>query len=120
MKDSFIYKKSLSFGVRCIRFYQHLKEKGISVVSKQLLRSGTSIGANVRESRFAQSPADFVSKLSIALKEAEETQYWLELMYQSNIISDKEYQSMNNDVDEIISLLVSSIKTYKTNTNSKI
>ena len=119
MKDSFIYKKSLSFGVRCVHFYQHLKEKGIYVVSKQLLRSGTSIGANVRESRFAQSPADFVSKLSIALKEAEETQYWLELMYQSNIISNEEYHSMNKDVDELISLMVSSIKTYKSNTTGK-
>jgi len=118
MKDSFIYTKSLSFGVRCIHFYQSLKEKGIYVISKQLLRSGTSIGANVRESRFAQSPADFISKLSIALKEAEETQYWLELMFQSGIISEKEYQTMNTDVDEIISLLVSSIKTYKSNITS--
>lgn len=115
MKYSFIYSKSLEFGVRCINFYKYLKEKQIHVLSKQLLRSGTSIGANVRESRFAQSPADFINKLSIALKEAEETQYWIELLYKANLITDKEYQSMNNDVNEIIALLVSSLKTFKSN-----
>lgn len=115
MKDSFIYSKSLGFGVRCIKFYQYLKDKGVYVVSKQLLRSGTSIGANVRESRFAQSPADFVNKLSIALKEAEESQYWIELMYKAELISEVEYQSMDNDINEIIALLISTIKTYKNN-----
>ena len=117
MKDSLIYTKSLAFGVRCIKFYQYLKGKKIFVTSKQLLRCGTSIGANVRESRFAQSPADFISKLSIALKEAEESQYWLELLFNANLITDKEYQSMNNDVDEIIALLVSSLKTYRNSQN---
>ena len=117
MKDSFLYNKSLTFGVRCVNFYQFLKKKDVYVLSKQLLRSGTSIGANVRESRFAHSPADFISKLTIALKEAEETQYWLELLFKSNLISDKEYQSMYDDADELISLLVSSIKTYKSNQN---
>lgn len=115
MKESLLYKKSLAFGVRCVKFYKYLKEKDVYVLSKQLLRSGTSIGANVRESRFAQSPADFVSKLSIALKEAEETQYWLELMNQSGIIDEKEFTSMNNDVDELIALFTASLKTYKTN-----
>ena len=117
MKDSFIYNKSLAFGVKCVKFYQFLRDKGIYVISKQLLRCGTSVGANVRESRFAQSPADFISKLTISLKEAEETQYWLELLFKSNLISDKEYQSMNDDANELISILVSSIKTYKSNQN---
>ena len=75
MKDSLLYSKSMDFAIRCVKFYKYLKEeKNIYVLSEQLLRSGTSIGANIRESRFAQSPADFESKLSIALKEAEETQ----------------------------------------------
>ena len=100
-----------------MKFYIYLKEKGIYVLSKQFLRSGTSIGANIRESCFAQSPADFISKLSIALKEAEETQYWLELMKQSDIIDEKEFLSLYNDVDEIIALLISTLKTYKTNQN---
>ena len=78
MKDSLLYSKSMDFAIRCVKFYKYLKEdKNIYVLSKQLLRSGTSIGANIRESRFAQSPADFESKISIALKEAEETQYWI-------------------------------------------
>ncbi len=117
MKESFIYSKSLAFGVRSINFYQFLKDKGIYVISKQLLRSGTSIGANVRESRFAQSSADFISKLSIALKEAEETQYWLELLFLSKLITEKEYKSMYDDADELIALLISSLKTYKNNIN---
>lgn len=117
MKDSILYNKSLAFGVRCVNFYLFLKKKNIYVLSKQLLRCGTSIGANVRESRFAQSPADFVSKLTIALKEAEETQYWLELLFKSKLIAEKEYQSLYSDVDELIALLISSIKTYKTKQN---
>ena len=75
MQDSLLYSKSMDFAIHCVKFYKYLKEeKNIYVLSEQLLRSGTGIGANIRESRFAQSPADFESKLSIALKEAEETQ----------------------------------------------
>ena len=104
MKDSLLYSKSMDFAIRCVKFYKYLKEdKKIQVLSKQLLRSGTSIGANIRESRFAQSSADFESKLSIALKEAEETQYWIELLYRS------EFQ----DSSEMVALLLSSLKTYK-------
>lgn len=114
MKESLLYTKSLDFAVRCVNFYMHYKGKGIYVLVKQMLRSGTSIGANIRESRFAQSPADFISKLTISLKEAEETQYWLEVMYRSKLIVEKEYLSLNKDVEEIIALLVASIKTYKT------
>lgn len=114
MKDSLLYSKSMDFAIRCVNFYKYLKEeKNIYVLSKQLLRSGTSIGANIRESRFAQSPADFESKLSIALKEAEETQYWIELLYRSELISEKEYTSIFQDSSEMVALLLSSLKTYK-------
>ena len=116
MKESLLFSKSMTFAVRCMKFYKYLTdEKKEYVLSKQMLRSGTSIGANIRESRFAQSEADFVSKLSIALKEAEETQYWIELLFNSDIISESEFNSMNSDSGEIIALLLSSLKTYKNN-----
>ena len=116
MKDSILYSKSMAFAVRCVKFYKYLTdEKKEYVLSKQLLRSGTSIGANIMESRFAQSEADFISKLSIALKEAEETQYWIELLYNSEIITENEYQSIYSDSGEMIALLLSSLKTYKSN-----
>ena len=83
------------------------------VLSKQVLRSGTSIGANIRECKNAQSNADFVSKLSIALKEADETQYWLEVLTLSDYITKTEFASINQDVDELIAMLVSAIKTSK-------
>ena len=114
MKDSLLYSKSMDFAIRCVKFYKYLKEeKNIYVLSEQLLRSGTGIGANIRESRLAQSPADFESKLSIALKEADETQYWIELMYRSELISEKEYNSIIQDSSEMVALLLSSLKTYK-------
>ena len=116
MKESLLYDKSLTFAIRCVKFYKYLKEeKGVYILSKQLLRSGTSIGANLRESRFAQSPADFESKLCIALKEAEETQYWIELMFHSELISEHEYQSIYNDSSEMVALLLSTLKTYRNN-----
>jgi four helix bundle protein len=87
------------------------------VMSRQILKSGTSVGANIRESKNAQSPADFVGKLSIALKEADETQYWLELLKYGDYLSDKEYESMNNDIKELIALLTSIIKTEKKKQN---
>ncbi len=83
------------------------------MMSKQIYRSGTSIGANIAESRFAQSTPDYISKLSIALKEANETDYWIENLYKGQYINEKEYESIHHDVDEIIKLLVSSIKTCK-------
>ncbi|MBQ7711323.1 MAG: four helix bundle protein [Bacteroidales bacterium] len=120
MKDSLLYSKSMAFAVRCVKFYKYLsEEKKEYVISKQLLRSGTSIGANIREGRFAQSEADFINKLSIALKEAEETQYWIELLYNSEIIAEKEYSSIYEDSGEMIALLLSSIKTIKSNSNKQ-
>ncbi len=114
MKDNILYTKSMAFAIRCVNLYKLLiTEKKELVLSKQLLRSGTSIGANIRESRFAQSPADFESKLSIALKEAEETQYWIELLYHSKLITETEYKSIHTDAGEMVALLLSSLKTYK-------
>ena len=121
MKENILAKKTIDFAVRIIRFYQYMRdEKKEYVLSKQILRSGTSIGANIRESRNAQSDADFLNKLSIALKEADETQYWLEIMEKSEIINAEEFDSLNNDVDELISILVSTIKTLKKKMKSEV
>ena len=115
MKDNILYTKSIAFAIRCVNLYKHLTtEKKEFVLSKQLLRSGTSVGANIRESRNAQSPADFINKLSIALKEADETQYWFELLHHTDFITDEEFTSINADVDELISILTSVIKKAKT------
>jgi four helix bundle protein len=83
------------------------------VLSKQILRSGTSIGANVRESKNAQTDPDYLSKMNIALKEADETQYWLEVLFLSEIITEEEYKSLENDLKEIIAILVSIVKKLK-------
>ena len=115
MKDNILYTKSMAFAIRCVNLYKHLTtEKKEFVLSKQLLRRGTSIGANIRESRNAQSPADFINKLSIALKEADETQYWFELLHHTDFITEEEFTSINADVDELISILTSVIKKAKT------
>ncbi len=119
-KENILHQKSLAFAYRCINLYKYLvyeRDKKEFVMSHQLLKSGTSVGANIRESKNAQSPADFVGKLSIALKEADETQYWLELLKYGDYLSDKEYESMNNDVKELIALLTSIIKTEKKKQN---
>ncbi len=110
----------MHFAVRCVNLYKLLSvEKKEFVISKQLLRSGTSVGANIRESRNAQSLADFINKLNIALKEADETQFWLELLFRTEYINEVEYHSINKDIDEIIAMLTSSIKTNKEKLNSQ-
>ena len=94
--------------------YQYLTQvKGEYVSSKQVYRSGTSIGANIAESRNAQSTADFIHKLSIALKESDETIFWIKSLHQGGFINEKEFQSIYNDAEEIVKILVSSIKTLK-------
>lgn len=106
--------KSRNFAIRIIRCYQYLTEqKKEHVMSKQLLRCGTSIGANTRESKNAQSRADFLSKLNIALKEADETDYWLDLLHETNYIDYQQYESLLADCKEIIAILVSIIKKLK-------
>ncbi|MGM9777414.1 MAG: four helix bundle protein [Prevotella sp.] len=114
MKQSILKDKSKGFALRVIRLYKYLcEEKKEYVLSKQLLRSGTSIGANIAEAFYGQSEADFVSKLSIAQKEAGETIYWLELLHESEYLKQNEYDSIHGDAEELIKLLTSSIKTVK-------
>ena len=113
-KESVLKNKSESFAKRIIKLYQYLMNvKHETVISKQIYRSGTSIGANIAESRYAQSEFDFISKLSIALKEAEETEYWLKSLRGGDYLTVAEYLSMSKDNNEIIRMLVSSIKTMK-------
>ena len=114
MKSGALRDKTKHFAVRIIRFVSYLRdEKREFVMSKQILRSATSIGANVRESWNAQSRSDFQHKLSIALKEADETAYWLELLVESEIIVRKQFDSLYSDLDEIIAMLTASVKTMK-------
>ena len=109
--ESIIDKKSKVFALRIIKLYKQLKEVDKEfILSKQILRSGTSIGANARERKNSQSKADFINKLSIALKEADETQYWLELLYESEIIDENIFCSLNNDLKEIIAIITNSKK----------
>lgn len=112
-----LHKKSLDFAVRIVNFNRYLcEEKKEFVMSKQILHSGTSIGANLRESRNAQTDPDYLSKINIALKEADETQYWLEVLRHSNYITEAEFNSLNEDLKEIIAMLVSTVKKLKTKT----
>ena len=114
MKDNVIKDKSFTFALRIVKLYKHLtNEKKEYVLSKQLLRSGTSVGAMVREAEHAESKADFIHKLSIALKEANESEYWIELLHQSDYIDGKGFQSISCDLKEILKLLTSIIKTAK-------
>ena len=112
--DNQILIDSKAFALRIIKLYKFLKEeKQVYVLSKQILRSGTSIGANVRESVNAQSRMDFINKLNIALKEANETEYWLELLHESDIIDNKQFESIYNDCGKLAATLTKIIKTTK-------
>ena len=112
--DNIVHDKSYNFALRIIKAYKYLTtEKKEFVLSKQLLRSGTAIGAMVREAKFAQSRADFINKLSIGLKEANETLYWLELLSDAEYIDEKTFVSIHNDANELTSILVSIVKTAK-------
>lgn len=115
-KENIIEIKSDLYSDRIVKMYQVLtSQRNEHILSKQILRSGTSIGANVAESQSAQSDADFVSKMSIALKEANESLYWLKKLYKGNIITENEFFSMQADNTELIKLLTSIIKTKKGN-----
>ena len=112
--DNVIVDKSKFFAIRFVRAYKYLtQEKCEFVMSKQLLQSGPSIGANVKEAIRGQSKPDFYSKLNIALKEASETEYWLEILYETEYIDKKLFESINEDCQELIKLLVSITKTQK-------
>ena len=118
--ENILREKSFLFALRIVKLSQFLtQDKKEFVLSKQVLRSGTAIGALVSESEYAQSRADFINKLSIALKEANETRYWLKLLCQSKYITEVMYKSLKPENDELIKLLTSSIKTAKqTNANN--
>ncbi len=110
--DNVILVKSKCFAVWCIKLYQYLcKEKSEYVISKQLLRSGTSIGANIKEAIRGQSSADFGSKMNIALKEASETEYWIEILNESGYLDSSETEKILSDCRKIIKLLTSIVKT---------
>ncbi len=114
--DSLIEERSYAFALRVVNAYKYLTTaKGERVMSKQLLRSGTSVGAMMHEAKFAQSRADFVSKVSIALKEANETQYWLRLLHDSGYIDDATFVSMFDDAQQVTAVLVSIVKSTKAN-----
>ncbi len=113
--ENIIEAKSFEFAVRTVNLYKHLTEiKKEFVLSKQLLRSGTSIGANVTEAQRGQSKADFNAKMNIALKEANESEYWLRLLHKTEYLTDVEFESISKDINEILAILISICK--KTNT----
>lgn len=116
MKDNLVVSKSFQFAVKIIETYKKLNgDKKEYVLSKQLLRAGTSIGANVREGVQAQSKKDFISKMSIALKEAYETEYWIELLAETQFLIPVDTNHLLREVREIIKILISIIKTSKSN-----
>ena len=116
MRKSVAHIKAKAFAVRIVKFSKFLEnEKREYILSKQILRSGTSIGANITEAIYGSSRRDFIAKLQIAKKEAAETRYWLELLHSGKYISDKEYKSVAEDCNEILSILVSIIKTASKN-----
>lgn len=123
LKDNLVADLSVKFALRIISLVRYLLRGNkndivLGVLVKQVLRSGTSIGANIHESKNAQSKADFINKINISLKEADETEYWLGLLYKSDYLSEKEYNSIINDNKKIIGILVRIIKTSK-NANDK-
>lgn len=117
-----IHELSYDFGCRITRLFQYLTEDADYkefVQSKQIYRSGTSIGANVRESKHAQSDADFLSKMSIAYKEADETDYWMNLLHDNGYINESQYESLKKDMDRILKLLTSIVKTMNQKVKGK-
>ena len=115
MQDSLIVNKSKAFAIRIVKLYQFLTEtKREYIMSKQMLRSGTSIGANVKESVYAQTRADFHTKLTIALKETSETTYWLELLFETGYLTTEAFNSINSDCIELLKLLTAITKKTKT------
>ncbi len=116
MKENILKEKAYKFALRIVKLYQYLaNEKREFVMSKQVLRSGTSIGANIEEANQAQSKMDFIHKLSISQKESYETHYWIRLLRDSDFLSEKLANSLLEDCEEIQKLITSSIKTAKTN-----
>ena len=117
MKENKLADMSINFSVQIINLVRYLKSKHESVISNQIGRSGTSIGANIYEANYAQGKKDFISKLEIALKEASETGYWLDLLYKTNYIDEETYKTLSDQCTTIRTLLVASCKTAKSNQN---
>lgn len=118
MKESLVYNKAFDFAIRIVNLYKYLcKEKNEYTLSKQVLRSGTSIGANAKEAMQASSKRDFLMKMNIALKEASETEYWLNLLKATDYLDSKLSESIINDCKELNKMLVSIVKTTKEKVN---
>ena len=115
MRNDKLSVQSMDFAVAIINLVKELKQKRESVISNQIGRSGTSIGANIREAQYAHGKADFIAKLQISLKEANETGYWLELLYKTEYISEMQYRSLDASCTNIRVMLISSINTAKGN-----
>ena len=115
MSDSKLCTQSMDFAVSIIQLVKQLKAKRESIISNQIGRSGTSIGANIREAQYAHGKADFISKLQIALKEANETGYWLELLYRTGYLSESEFKTLDSACTSIRVMLITSVKTAKDN-----
>ena len=113
MSDSKLCTQSMDFAVSIIQLVKQLKAKRESIISNQIGRSGTSIGANIREAQYAHGKADFIAKLQIALKEANETGYWLELLYRTGYLSESEFKTLDSACTSIRVMLISSVKTAK-------
>lgn len=116
MENKTVAEKSIAFSIRLIKIYKILtQDRKEYILSKQLLRSGTAIGALIREAEHGQSKADFLSKMNIALKEANETDYWLLLLYKGEFLNEKEYNSIMEDCTELLKMLIKIVKTTKEN-----
>lgn len=114
MKENILKIKSFDFAVRIVKLYKFLKkEHNEFILSQQIVRSGTSVGALIREAEHGESLKDFIHKLTIGLKEANESKYWLDLLYATEFITKKMYDSMNKDCEELLKLLTASVKTSK-------
>jgi len=119
-KSNVLQEKSYNFAIRIVKLAQFLREKKSEyILSKQLIRSGTSIGANIEEASGAQSDSDFIAKLHISLKEAKESHYWIRLLRDTDFITQAQAESMLTDLNEIITLLTRSLKTLKSKKNKK-
>jgi len=119
-RKSILREKSFAFAVRIVKLVQYMQsDKKEFVLSKQLLRSGTAVGALISEAQYGQSDADFLSKMNIALKEVNETVYWIKLLYAVDYLTEKEFTAINNDSEELLAMLVSTTKTMKTKIKAK-
>lgn len=117
-RENILRDKSFAFAVRIVRLVQYLQnERREFVLSRQLLKAGTAIGALISEARFGQSDADFLSKISIALKEANETEYWLRLLKAADYLTDIQFQDIYHDCDELLAMLIATTKTVKNKLN---